>query len=103
MQAGRMRHAFIERLTESKQKFRQEMGLKMRSTLDGISLALENGIKQRAHGEEELLGRRQVLSRELLKLDEFGDELKHIRERVNTVCQPPKNPMRKNNEMTIEF
>jgi hypothetical protein len=92
MQAGRMRHAFIERLTESKQKFRQEMVLKMRSTLDGISVALENGIKQRAQGEEELLQRRQVLSQELLQLNELGDELKHIRERVDTVCQPPQKP-----------
>ena len=64
----------------------------MRSTLDGISMALENGIKQRAHGEEELLRRRQVLSQELLQLNELGDELKHIRERVDTVCQQPQKP-----------
>jgi len=90
MQAGRMRHDFIERLTESKQKFRREMVQKMRSTVEGISVALENGIKQRVHGEKELLQRQLVLSRELLKLNELRDKLMHIRERVDTVCQPPK-------------
>ncbi len=52
MQAGRMRHDFIARLDESSQEFRREMGRKMRATLEGISTAMENGMKQRAQGEE---------------------------------------------------
>ena len=52
MQAGRMRHDFIERLRRSKQKFHREMVGKMRATLEGISTALEKGMKQRAQGEE---------------------------------------------------
>jgi GTPase SAR1 family protein len=90
MQAGRTRHAFAERLSESKQKFRREMVQKIRLTLEGISVALENGIKQRAQGERELLQRQLTLSDELSKLNELGDELTLIRERADTVCQSPK-------------
>jgi GTPase SAR1 family protein len=92
MQAGRMRHAFIERLTESKKRFRHEMVWKMRSTLEGISEALENGITQRAQGEKELVQRQMVLSQELFRLNELGGELMHIRKRIDTVCQPPQKP-----------
>jgi GTP-binding protein EngB required for normal cell division len=80
MQAGRIRHDFIARLNESKQKFHGEMVRKMRSTLDGISTALEKGMKQRVQGEEELVRRQAILSQELLKIGELRDQLLHIRE-----------------------
>ena len=57
MQAGRMRHDFIERLNRSRQKFRHEMVGNMRATLEGISTALEKGMKQRVQGETELVQR----------------------------------------------
>ena len=85
MQAGRMRHDFIERLKGSKQKFHREMVSKMHSTLEGISTALEKGMKQRAQGEEELLQRQAVLAEELSGMDESREKLLKIRECVNAV------------------
>lgn len=85
MQAGRMRHDFIERLNASKQKFHREMVLKMRSTLEGISTALEKGMRQRARGEAALLERQSVLSEELSGMDEAREKLLKIRKHVSTV------------------
>jgi len=90
MQSGRTRHAFIERLSESKKEFRREMVQRMSLTLEGIRIALENGIKQRAQGETELRQRHQVLSDELFKLNELGEELMRVRDRVDSVCQPSR-------------
>ncbi len=85
MQAGRMRHDFIARLDESKQKFRREMGRKMQSTLEGIGTAMENGMKQRAQGEKELLQRQAVLSQELPEMDELTERLLSIKENINLI------------------
>ncbi len=82
MQAGRMRHDFIARLSDSKQKFHREMVGKMRSTLAGIGTAMEKGMKQRAKGEEELLLRQSALSRELPEMDELRNKLLAVRERI---------------------
>lgn len=81
-QAGRMRHAFIVRLTESKQRFRHEMVERMRATLEGIGSALENGVNQRIRGEEELLRRQTALTQELLKMRKTSEKLMHIRESI---------------------
>ena len=81
-QAGRMRHAFIVRLTESTQRFRHEMVERMRATLEGIGSALENGVNQRIRGEEELLRRQTALTQELLKMRKTSEKLMHIRESI---------------------
>ena len=85
MQAGRMRHDFIARLTGSKQKFYRDMVDKMRSTLEGISTAMEHGMKQRARGEKELQQRQATLSQELPAMDELRDRLLSIRDDINLV------------------
>jgi GTP-binding protein EngB required for normal cell division len=85
MQAGRMRHDFIARLGESKEKFQRDMVRKMRAMLEGISTALEKGMKQRVQGEEELLRRQVMLSRELHQMDELKERLLTMRERINAV------------------
>ena len=83
MQAGRIRHDFIARLSENKQQFHREMVRKMRSTLEGISTALENGMQQRAHGEKEVAQRQSDLSEELLKVDALREHLLTVREAIN--------------------
>jgi GTPase SAR1 family protein len=84
MQAGRMRHDFISRLSDSKQRFHREMVQKMRWTLDGIAAALEKGMKQRACGEQELQLRQSALSLELPEMDELRDKLLAVRERIRS-------------------
>ena len=80
-----MRHDFIVRLTESKQKFHRDMVRKMRSTLEGISTAMEQGMKQRAQGEKELARRQASLSHELPQMDELRDKLLSIRDNINLI------------------
>lgn len=85
MQAGRMRHDFIERLQKSRHKFHHEMVEKMDATLEGISTALERGMAQRAQGEAELQQRQSVLARELGRMDELQKLLVTIRENARNL------------------
>jgi len=82
MQAGRMRHDFISRLSDSKQRFQREMIQKMRWTLEGIATAMEKGMKQRARGEQELQLRQSALSQELPEMDKLRNKLLAVRERI---------------------
>jgi GTPase SAR1 family protein len=83
MQAGRLRHDFIARLSESKQRFQREMVRKMRSTVEGIGTAMEKGMRQRAQGEKELLLRQSALSAELPEMDALRDRLLTIKESLS--------------------
>ncbi len=85
MQAGRMRHDFAERLNRSRQKFRHEMVGNMRATLEGISTALEKGMKQRVQGQTDLVQRQAQLTLELSQMDESREQLLMIRETINAV------------------
>ena len=85
MQAGRMRHDFIERLQKSRHKFHHEMVETMDATLEGISTALERGMAQRAQGEAELQQRQSVLARELGRMDELQKLLVTIRENARNL------------------
>ena len=85
MQAGRMRHDFIERLHKSRQKFHHDMVEKMNATVQGISAALEKGMTQRVQGEAELEQRQAILAQELLQMDELREKLLKIRESVRAV------------------
>jgi len=85
MQAGRMRHDFIERLQKSRHKFHHEMVETMDATLEGISTALERGMEQRAQGQAELQQRQSVLARELGRMDELQKLLLAIRENARNL------------------
>ncbi len=85
MQAGRMRHDFVERLQKSRKKFHHDMVEKMHATLEGISSALQKGMAQQVQGETELHQRQTSLGQELLQMQEVRMNLLNIRERVREV------------------
>lgn len=56
MQAGRMRFDFMDRLNKGTMGFRQEMLQKIEATVQGIALAMEQGMNQRSRGERRWRG-----------------------------------------------
>jgi GTP-binding protein EngB required for normal cell division len=79
MQAGRLGADFEERLDKSKLDFRWEMLQKIDAAIEGISAAIEKGMKQRTKGEKEIEARKQALAQTVEKLDEIKERLMRIR------------------------
>ena len=75
MHAGRMRHDFVERLNRSRMEFRAKMLGRIEATVEGIGRALENGMRERARGEEEASRREAALVEILGRMEEAGKGL----------------------------
>jgi GTPase SAR1 family protein len=83
MQAGRMRHDFLERAKESRNSFQKAMKEKMRTTMNGISAAIEKGMRQRAAGEQEVAARQRTLAGELRAMDTTRADLSSLSEALH--------------------
>jgi hypothetical protein len=83
MQSGRIRYDFIERLNKSKLEFRRQMLRKIEATVEGLAGAIENGVRQRARGKEEVEERRIALFAGLAEIDAIRNEIVSIRERAS--------------------
>jgi GTP-binding protein EngB required for normal cell division len=82
IQSGRVRYDFAERMDKSKLEFRWEMLQKIEATIEGIETAIKKGMEQRSRGEKEVEERKQVLMEVLKRLNEIGDRLMHIKEKI---------------------
>ncbi len=80
MQAGRLGADFEERLDRSKLSFRGEMLEKIDSTIEGISAAIEKGMRERSRGETEAGERKKELGALSGALDDVARRLGRITE-----------------------
>jgi ribosome biogenesis GTPase A len=74
-QSGRIRWSFVERLTNSKLKFRREMFKKIDETIGEIMEAINKGIEQKYKNEEEILKKEKEINENLTKLYGLKDKV----------------------------
>jgi GTPase SAR1 family protein len=79
IQAAGIGYDFEQRLDKSKLDFRWEMLKKIDATIEGISTAIEKGMKQRTRSEQEVEERKHTLAQTAEKLDEIKESLFRIR------------------------
>jgi GTPase SAR1 family protein len=82
MQAGQVRHHFLDRLKRAKDDFHREMLHQIDEAMEGIAGAIDRGVQRRSLTERETADRQSALFEEIRLLSGIEDEIESIREKA---------------------
>jgi len=82
LQAARAGNDFEARLDKGKLAFRWEMFQRIEATLEGISKAVEKGMRQKLKGEEAVKEQKAMLGEMEKRMNEIEEKLIQLRQRV---------------------